>query len=129
MAQRAQELNEIQTDLSEEVTWQELREKGLRAAENKGLNSGLSKGAVILIGYLEDTQRKCFKSKHVNDYTNAGISAVKIGRNAPQIKKDLEISDEEYLDWYWGSKDSGTYIAEKMRESISEHSDYSFDWE
>lgn len=129
MAQSARELDEIQKDLGKEVSWRELREKGLKAAENKGPKKGLSKGAIMLIGYLEDTKERYFKSKEVEEYTNEVISAVKIGRNAPQIKKDLEISDKEYKEWYWGSKDTGTFVTEEIRQSISKHSDYSFEWD
>ncbi len=112
--------------LEEPAYWRKLSSTGLTNSDDRGL----SQASLTLIGYLEDTENTCFKSKDVSDMTYGTVTSKAIGKALVDIRNALEINDEEYEDWYWGERrGTGTLTTEPIRESLSEHSKYFFDWD
>ena len=115
-----------QSYLERDANWRNLRDSGLRY---DGEIEGLCKGALTFLGYIEETESRYFKSKHVSDKTNGSVSIRELGSGLAQIKNDLGLEQDEFEEWYWGSSRESSFDAEKIRSCLSERSDYTFAWD
>lgn len=110
----------------EKADWRKLEDTGLRKESDI---HGLPKGALTFLGYLEQTENHYFKSKQVSNKTNGTVSQREISSGLAQVKNDLDLEQEEFDKWYWGSPGGSAFDAEKIRDCLSEKADYTFSWD
>jgi hypothetical protein len=126
------------TGNKEEIHWRKLSEYGL---SEDGKIDGLNRAAQTTLGFLEETNQNTFNLGDVADRLGRPKDGKPIDEKIPyesfigrnelasgmtQIRDDLGVERTE--DWKWGGENSN-YMVSEVRNSISENSDYKFNWD
>lgn len=129
---------ESDTGSKEDAHWRKLSEYGLR---QDGEIDGFNRAAQTILGFLEETDHNTFNMGDVADRLGRPKEGKPIDEKIPyksligrnelasgmtQIRDDLGVGQLE--DWKWGGERSN-YVVSDIRKSISENSDYKFNWE